>query len=944
MKLHVRRRFSDIAIANSVCFVMNSAVKNLYESTIAEHECFQEEIRFNDLILNEGMIIPGYDKMEDYKSICSIIQDTMKTFGIELIIATVCRRKIAKGTAEACYVRLCCASAKHISDEKRAEKLQTKEKGGVTGKPRNTNTKRIADCPCTISLNWRSDQCIWKVGATECTHEGHRKVTIRVDDLSHEEKIEVLNMRNDSISAQAVINYIRRTTSKRVSSVQIHNICQNVVDGFGEIIQDTSKSGQLLKYFNSIDDVIYIARFNKRKRDEPGTIIGQLCQIKIPGHSSPYDRPDRFSDISIQDILEMPHEQMIEVLPQIDSKKDSSAVFELYAITWVSLDNLKTAKRYPEVLMTDATCKTNSSNRPLIFVCGIDSTHKNICVSSTLTTNEKRESFSFVIENLALIYGRNWCSKVQVFLSDGATEITGSIDSAINSGLFNPERTKRFLCHHHAVNIKGLKDLTYLKTESETKLRGLIFMLIYRGFRDLETQEESKIFFRSVYAFLQEMRDEGKLSEESHVKFSTFLEAVLDNSPYLSNVFAKEVMHLGTRTSGRNESENSSAKATGVDPKTSVVKLAVSDVTRNVNRAFESTLRVQREALVRPIESFGYESISAQITGKAWELLNSQLNLYADYNVVTISMNPVIFAARRLKYPRDVTHELQSFAYETEGSPVIHVNLPKFYRTRYVQVINGHLQCSCPYFAWYGIPCRHMLAVNKGFLSIFDINLRWTTAYAQGLLDDKLQDIDTTTSIGAICRANAGDFQFSPSLVANPNDHTENDDANDDFHQNEDVPDEVEGGNEFNDFDSEQKMESLNNLSSRKLNPRERYLAISSRIEELKQLGNTCAVDPDAAEFFIEHSDSIIKAVGEYIKHRQNISYENLSEGSVVDPLTIKPTMRSSARTKRADEIATSNKRPRKSTITPSLTAVNGAQIQFEAVIRGKGRPSNNNN
>jgi hypothetical protein len=136
----------------------------------------------------------------------------------------------------------------------------------------------------------------------------------------------------------------------------------------------------------------------------------------------------------------------------------------------------------------------------LILVCGIDSTNKTVPVCSSLTTNEKKDTFTFFIENLALIFGRKWGSRVEAFVSDGANEITSALDNAILTGTFQPS-TQRFLCHHHAVNTKGLKDLASLN-ENESSLRSVLFLLIYRGFRQLESKEEEKIYFRAERCIL----------------------------------------------------------------------------------------------------------------------------------------------------------------------------------------------------------------------------------------------------------------------------------------------------------------------------------------------------------------------------------------------------------------------------------------------------------
>jgi hypothetical protein len=44
-----------------------------------------------------------------------------------------------------------------------------------------------------------------------------------------------------------------------------------------------------------------------------------------------------------------------------------------------------------------------------------------------------------------------------------------------------------------------------------------------------------------------------------------------------------------------------------------------------------------------------------------------------------------------------------------------------------------------------------MIAVNKGHASIADFHMRWTTAYAQGLLDNFILNIEELTARGAIC-------------------------------------------------------------------------------------------------------------------------------------------------------------------------------------------------
>ncbi len=148
---------------------------------------------------------------------------------------------------------------------------------------------------------------------------------------------------------------------------------------WGEIInnnnnnnKDVSKSAELLKYFNSAEDVIYIARFNVRRRDSEGTIIGHLCQIKIPGHNSAYDRPDQFSELCISDLLELDPSEVCKSFPPNDSKNNSEdVVYELYAVTWITL-RVWTCKMEMELGEVKATRFRKDEQSRNGMRCGLD--------------------------------------------------------------------------------------------------------------------------------------------------------------------------------------------------------------------------------------------------------------------------------------------------------------------------------------------------------------------------------------------------------------------------------------------------------------------------------------------------------------------------------------------------------------------------------------------
>jgi hypothetical protein len=431
-----------------------------------------------------------------------------------------------------------------------------------------------------------------------------------------------------------------------------------------------------------------------------------------------------------------------------------------------------------------------------------------------------------------------------------------------------------------------------------------------------------------------------------------YLESVQGNAAFLSNVFVLYVFHLGIRTTGRIESENSSVKSTGVNPTTKIVRLARFDVKRNENRVHETKLRYQREANAVPFNSEGYEEIARQITKAGWELFHSQVSVWSDYIVVVKS--PVLFEVfHRENAKRADYEEKVEISYEDAAtSSSISVTLPYFNRVRRITVIDGHLSCSCPFFSRYGIPCRHMLAVNKGQVSIADFHFRWTTAYVQGKMDSLIDDLFDL-------EMNPGATQWVDWSMHEPVDAS-NDEVNaeqeeqyeqEDGEENEDAAI-LDTDNAIPDTDSnapfgEQNEEHMYNFEHMRFNlatPVLRYQGVQACLSEIKSVATQFLTSPEATAFFLENFCGSLKNCYTYMMEQQSFTYEDAERGSVVDPLTLNSTSRSNRRTKRKDEHHSShsgeNKRRhrRESFFRPSAIAVED-DLQFESVLKTKGRP-----
>ncbi len=141
----------------------------MYEATYEKLSNFHEDIRFGDMILYKKSHFKGYTREEDYKEICNIIKNTMLDHGVELIIVNSPVNTLKDGV-RARYVRMACAYAipggvvDEVSEENAMHEIDSNSAASEDSGSRNTNTKRIANCPAVITLNWRSDTAQWKVG------------------------------------------------------------------------------------------------------------------------------------------------------------------------------------------------------------------------------------------------------------------------------------------------------------------------------------------------------------------------------------------------------------------------------------------------------------------------------------------------------------------------------------------------------------------------------------------------------------------------------------------------------------------------------------------------------------------------------------------------------------------------------------------------------------
>jgi MULE transposase domain len=162
----------------------------------------------------------------------------------------------------------------------------------------------------------------------------------------------------------------------------------------------------------------------------------------------------------------------------------------MIALVWVLPAGKRLFRAYPEVLFIDGTHKTNSENRPLI-VWGIkDADGKIHVVIRAFVPNERNWLYRWLFQTaVPSLVGRQYCKLVQLVITDGDSQETSQLDSAITS-VFT--KAKRRRCGWHIVEKGWHRYVSNLGKSPEAKtLTTIVKDWIYSSLmKDVETMEE----------------------------------------------------------------------------------------------------------------------------------------------------------------------------------------------------------------------------------------------------------------------------------------------------------------------------------------------------------------------------------------------------------------------------------------------------------------------
>ena len=606
---------------------------------------------------------------------------------------------------------------------------------------RSTRTKRCSNCTAHIRFQFLKDR--WLVASVDNRHQGHSRayssVIDTVDDHVKEELIR--RIRDDGMTIHATIANVTRTQGLYISSQEIYNMLREYDTTSQAEVKirvgdtDINSNGQFPTLINDLSkdpDTIAFAHYcvNDSQNHSIGsfhqlyfTADGERKNILLKATSTfdlfdhlfgkPSTLPPDFLETGIEQYLHNPTYQFIPT-----------------TVCWCSYEQVTRNARFADVVMLDATGGTNSQSRPVIQLVSLDGECKNICLLTCITIDETGGRFTTVLNAFGTIYGRIVCQRVKTFFSDGDDQITDSVDSKILSGTYDHE-CKRFLCSWHMVNLRMIKNTCHFSKTDEF-YRYIFMRYVRHAIHYCETREE----FNEVLKHIRDYIDSSPLSLENKEKLREMVVYIDNKSPYICYYKRLNALTYGCHTDGRVESENNALKRYNVTPRSRLSQLYRADLVRQTLRETNYRRRDQYIMNSVPIlpgelrNSLPTETIETlhQLTSAGCAYMTDILQ-QASSGYYCVKASDGIYLVQHKNYSKTITLDITDDSLDLSHN----LRLPRFQRVRKIVARttdnNLVLECSCQYHKQWGLPCSHIVFINRCTISRQQLTIRWMKAY-----------------------------------------------------------------------------------------------------------------------------------------------------------------------------------------------------------------------
>lgn len=439
------------------------------------------------------------------------------------------------------------------------------------------------------------------------------------------------------------------------------------------------------------------------------------------------------------------------------------------------------ARRYPEVQIGDTTFNTNALKWPLMQVVCANSDGHNVTAMQAILPDETQQSMNWAIAHaFPLLIGSDAAQAAHVFLTDENQQLIRAVDVAKNprAHCLHSE-CARLTCCWHKLELYALNNLRRLFRRDED------FQLFMRIIRAAYKEAESDAEVDALFDCIREIADPDQsntgamMSSQSYPTLESFLDSLqgAETRKTWSWSWRIRLRTLGIRTSGRNEGDNSalkgnhkkdiSAVTSPSDLVTRSLQLATSRDTRDADEhAFRSgRRRIDVDSRLKRAEdtltTYAFELLEVQFNQAVcyqyeleckgvWRVERKKILAADDVSMAdehssssSSSSNPSSSflasssssSSSAASGPASSSTSASSSAascleMRSDGSPKIAA------RVRVVRVVRGadgevYLHCSCGYFTYMMLPCRHVICIKHLLLSKqgHDWHFRWTIKY-----------------------------------------------------------------------------------------------------------------------------------------------------------------------------------------------------------------------
>ena len=401
---------------------------------------------------------------------------------------------------------------------------------------------------------------------------------------------------------------------------------------------------------------------------------------------------------------------------------DNEAVLLLFVA--VKKEERAHASRFPEVMFADVTMQTNNERRPLFVLSGKDANNKAFTILRAFLPSQRLWVFDWLWNNgiprllrptagaLPILPRRQLCmmdndDKERSPFEDGMMKFY--IDAMAGC------------CGWH-INDRGQKSHPPgpTKTNGETAqaVKEAVNNTIYSwmGEGGVESEEEYDLSREILYSQLDSNDVHEVMGKSWCQNMKDFIHCYVH--PYRKYFLFYRYMDkrsFGAYTTSVSESINSSIKATkknpgGVRPNQPMHESYGQMSDQADAQAIERNRKAAAD--LDTVPTWSKSPTAPQITAYGETILMEQYQERNNYYLHRQDENAWLLMRKQGKKKPSLSE----------------LSVTKFKRVRKVELIGEHLECSCRFYSRYGIPCRHILAIN-GLPSVEDIAVRWHRQY-----------------------------------------------------------------------------------------------------------------------------------------------------------------------------------------------------------------------